>query len=143
MMLMSDIQIREAVLRKIKWDPRISVAVAGGIVTLSGIVDSPRRSLEAHEAAQRADGVFRVIDEIKVAMDARPEATVESVQEAIEASLKQRAELEARRIQISLKDGIVTLSGPVQSRDEERAIIKAASRAPGVRSVNDRLSLEA
>src|SRR5688572_1793366 len=125
MMLMSDIQIREAVLRGIKWDPCISVAVCGGTVTLSGIVDSAMRSLEAHEAAQMAEGVFRVIDEIEVARPTPPETTSQDVERAIEAALKQRAQLEAERIRVSLKDGLVTLSGPVQSREEGRAVLNA------------------
>ena len=142
MMLMSDIQIREAVLRAIKWDPCVSVAVFDGTVTLSGTVDSTKHSLEAHQSAKMADGVFKVIDEIKVAMVNPSEATAENVRGAIEAALKRRAELEAGRIRVSLKDGLVILSGPVQSREEERAIINAASRAPGVGRVSHRLNLE-
>ena len=142
MMLMSDIQIREAVLRAIKWDPCISVAVFDGTVTLSGTVDSTKHSLEAHQSAKIADGVFKVIDEIKVASVDPSEAIKEKVRGAIEAALKRRAELEASRIRVSLNDGLVTLSGPVQSREEELAIVNAASRAPGVRKVNDRLNLE-
>lgn len=142
MMLMSDIQIRDAVLRGIRWDPCISVAVSGGIVTLSGMVDSPMRSLEAHEAAQMAEGVFRVIDEIEVGRPTPPELTSEEVTRAIEAALKERAQLEAQRIRVSLKDGLVTLSGLVQSREEGRAVLNAASLTPGVRGINDQLKLE-
>ena len=142
MMLASDIQIREAVLREIRWDPCISVVVCGGTVTLSGSVDSPKRCLAAHEAAQLADGVFKVINEIKVTEAKQSEVTEENVQEAIAEALRERAALEAGRIRVSLKDGRVTLSGPVQSREEERAIINAAGRTPGVLGVNDRLSIE-
>lgn len=142
MMLASDIQIREAVLREIRWDPCISVVVCGGTVTLSGSVESPKRCLDAHEGAQRADGVFRVVNEIKVTEADPSETTAETVQLAITEALRERAELEARRIRVSLKDGRVTLSGPVQSREEERAIINAAGRTPGVLGVNDRLSIE-
>ncbi len=142
MMLASDIQIREAVLREIRWDPCITVAVCGGTVTLSGSVDNPKRCLDAHEGAQRADGVFKIVNEIQVTKAGPSELRAESVQEAIAAALRERAESEARRIRVSLKDGRVTLYGPVQSRDEERAIITAAGRAPGVVAVNDLLSIE-
>ena len=142
MMLASDIQIRESVLREIRWDPCITVTVSGGTVRLSGSVDSPKRCLDAHEGAQRADGVFRVINEIEVTQAERSEPTAENIQRAIAEALIERAELEAGRIHVTLKDGRVTLSGPVQSREEERAIITAAGRAPGVLGVNDRLSIE-
>jgi osmotically-inducible protein OsmY len=142
MMLASDIQVREAVLREIRWDPCINVTVSGGIVRLSGCVDSPKRCLDAHEGAQRADGVFKVINEIEVTQADAAEPTAENVHRAITAALRERAELEAGRISVTLKDGRVTLSGPVQSREEERAIITAAGRTPGVLAVNDRLSIE-
>ena len=142
MMLASDIQIREAVLREIRWDPCISVTVSGGTVRLSGSVDSPKRCLDAHQRAERADGVFKVINEIEVTPAEPCEATAENIQLAIAEALTERAELEAKRIRVTLKDGRVTLSGPVQSREEERAIITAAGRAPGVLAVNDRLSIE-
>ena len=142
MMLASDIQVREAVLREIRWDPCITVSVCGGTVTLSGSVDNPKRCLDAHEGAERADGVFKVVNEIQVTRNELSEATAAGVEEAIAAALRERAEAEARRIRVSLKDGRVTLYGPVQSRDEERAIITAASHAPGVLAVNDRLSIE-
>ena len=142
MMLASDIQIREAVMREIRWDPCINVTVCGGTVKLSGTVDSPKRCLAAHEGAQRADGVFKVINEIEVTQVGPCEATAENIQLAITEALKERAELEARRIRVTLKDGRVTLTGPVQSREEERAIITAAGRLPGVLGVNDRLSIE-
>jgi osmotically-inducible protein OsmY len=142
MMLASDIQIREAVLREIRWDPCISVTVCGGTVKLSGTVDSPKRCLAAHEGAERADGVFKVVNEIEVTQAEAPGATAENIRLAIAEALKERAELEARRIHVTLKDDRVTLTGPVQSRDEERAIINAAGRLPGVLGVNDRLSIE-
>jgi osmotically-inducible protein OsmY len=142
MMLASDIQIREAVLREIRWDPRINVTVCGGTVKLSGTVDSPKRCLDAHEGAERADGVFKVVNEIEVTQAEASRATAENIQLAIAEALKERAELEARRIGVTLKDGRVTLTGPVQSRDEERAIINAAGRLPGILDVNDRLSIE-
>ena len=142
MMLASDIQIREAVLREIRWDPCINVTVCGGTVRLSGRVDSPKRCLDAHEGAQRADGVFKVINEIAVIQADPSEATAENIQLAIAETLRERAELEARRVHVTLKDGRVTLSGPVQSRDEERAIVNAAGHTPGVLDVNDRLTIE-
>jgi osmotically-inducible protein OsmY len=142
MMLASDIQIREAVLREIRWDPCINVTVSGGTVRLSGSVDSSKRCLDAHEGAQRADGVFKVINEIEVTQADPSCATAENIQRAIAEALKERAELEARRICVTLKDGRVTLTGPVQSHDEERAIINAVGRTSGVLGVNDRLSIE-
>lgn len=208
-----DNQIREDVLKALKWDPRIGVAVSGGVVNLTGSVDSYAVRLLAQEAAQFVEGVFGVNNQIvverpalswtdiEISVAARKalewdslipherigitvtngwvalegevkllrerddaehivgrlagvrgvynqivvnpsEATPENVREAIEEELRERAHAEARRIKVSLKDGAVTLTGTVQSWEEERAIVNAASRAPGVRSIDDRLRIE-
>lgn len=213
MMPRMDNQIREEVLKALRWDPRISVVVADGVVNLSGTVDSYAVRLLAQEAAQFIEGVFRVNNLIGVESPAmywtdmeidvaarktlewdalvpneRIEVTVtngwvalegevtllrerddaermirrlagvrgvynqitvnaleanpENVREAIEEELRERAHIEAGRIKVSLNGGTVTLTGPVQSWEEERAIINAAARAPGVKSINDRLNIE-
>ena len=212
MMPRSDIQIREDVLRALKWDPRINVAVNNGAVMLTGTVDSHMMRLLAQEGTQFVEGVFSVANELEVnspngaltdleiAQAVRnalewdtfvphkrieiavsygwvalvgevdllrereeterivrrlagvrgvynqiavnpPEAKPENVREAIEEELKRRAELEAERIKISLKDGTVTLSGQVQTWEEERAVVEAASHAPGVQGIKDHLNI--
>lgn len=212
MMPRSDIQIREDVLRSLKWDPRITVNVNNGAVTLTGTVDSHMMRLLAQEGTQFVEGVFSVANEIEVnspngaltdleiAQAVRnalewdtfvpherieiavsygwvalvgevdllrereeaerivrrlagvrgvynqvavnpPEARPENVREAIEEELKRRAELEAKRIKISLKDGTVTLSGQVQTWEEECAVVEAASHAPGVQGIKDHLNI--
>ena len=213
MMPRMDNQIREEVLKALRWDPRISVVVADGVVNLSGTVDSYAVRLLAQEAAQFIEGVFRVNNfigvespamcwtDMEICIAARKtlewdalvpherievtvtngwvalegevtllserddaermirrlagvrgvynqitvnalEANPENVREAIEEELRERAHIEAGRIKVSLNGGVVTLTGPVQSWEEERAIINAAARAPGVKSINDRLNIE-
>ncbi|HKS27668.1 MAG TPA: BON domain-containing protein [Pyrinomonadaceae bacterium] len=61
-----DIQIKEDVLKALRWDMRISVRVSGGVVTLSGTVDSYAVRLLAGEAAQFVDGVLSVSNLIEV-----------------------------------------------------------------------------
>lgn len=207
-----DIQIKEEVLKALRWDTRISVEVRDGVVTLSGTVDSYAVRLLAQEAAQFVDGVFRIDNRIEVESPPRSwsdveisvaarkalewdslipheriqitvtngwvalegdvallrerddaerivgrlegvrgvynqiainstEINTENVREAIEEELTKRARLEAERIKVSLNDGTVTLTGQVQSWEEERAIVKAASCAPGVSRINDRLQI--
>ena len=79
MMLRSDIQIKEDLLRALKWDPRIQIAVNNGVATLTGIVDSCAEWLACQEASQRCEEEarrfeegYKVVNEIKVNGLGRP-----------------------------------------------------------------------
>jgi hyperosmotically inducible protein len=47
----------------------------------------------------------------------------------------------ARNIDVDTKDGVVTLSGTVNSRDERDRALRLASETSGVRGVTDRLTV--
>ena len=51
------------------------------------------------------------------------------------------AQHEARRIEVSVENGVVTLTGPVDSFAEKRAVMGVVSHLPGVLAVCDRLML--
>lgn len=48
----------------------------------------------------------------------------------------------AKNVKIITTNGVVTLRGPVASQDEKATIESAATRAVGVRSVDDQLEVE-
>ena len=140
----SDMEISVAARKALEWDAlipseRIKVTVSNGWVALEGEVDLLREREDAERIVRRLTGVRGVYNQMTI----NPSVTrAENVRLAIEEELKARARLEAERIQVSLKDGTVTLSGKVQSWEEERAITTAAGRAPGVRHVKDHLRIE-
>jgi osmotically-inducible protein OsmY len=68
-----------------------------------------------------------------------PDVDPDVVRSAIEQALERRAERESRDLQVRVRDGKVTLTGQVQSWREKRAVIGAASHAPGVRDIEDHL----
>src|SRR6185503_16518775 len=66
-----DTEIKQQVLRELKWDSRITwseigVEVFEGVVTLTGTVDSYAKKRAAQEAAHRIDGVLDVANEVEV-----------------------------------------------------------------------------
>jgi osmotically-inducible protein OsmY len=65
-----------------------------------------------------------------------------AVKHRIEEALERRAEREADRIAVEVKDGLVTLTGRVHSWQERDSVVGAASHAPGVRSVRDKLRVD-
>jgi osmotically-inducible protein OsmY len=71
----------------------------------------------------------------------KPRVSVADVESKIEAALKRSAEIDARRINVGVTDGKVVLSGNVRSWAEREEARRAAWAAPGVRDVDDRISV--
>ena len=109
------------------------------MVTLQGTVPSWAHRSDAERAIQRLVGVRGVVNRITVAC---AQADPVAIKLQIERALERRAERTARRITISVRDGVVTLTGPVASWIERQAIERIAGSSPGVRSVEDRMTIE-
>jgi osmotically-inducible protein OsmY len=140
----TDTEIAQAVRHALEWNVHvpgddIETTVSKGWVTLDGTVDYWSHKLEAEHAVLPLTGVRGVTNNIIVAAS---EVSSAQIHDSIEEALRRRAEREADDIQIKIVDGTVRLSGRVHSYRERRAIIGAASHAPGVRGVEDHLILE-
>ncbi|MEK7832392.1 MAG: BON domain-containing protein, partial [Acidobacteriota bacterium] len=85
-----------------------------------------------------APGVRGVINNIRVVSSVEPER----VKFLIEDVLERRADREANRIRVQVKEGEVTLTGAVNSWDEKKAVLGSISHAPGVTAVNDHLFID-
>ncbi len=140
----TDEQIVRAVRHSLQWDAlvpdeQIHATVTAGWVTLEGMVDSLQEKEETSRAVRSLAGVAGVSNDIMVRvqpLDSR------SVRAAVEAALDRQAHREARRIDIHVDGDTLTLSGRVRSWPERRAVLNAASCAPGVRAVVDHLVID-
>jgi osmotically-inducible protein OsmY len=138
----TDSDIAQAALAALKWNTtvpaaKISVSVSDGWVTLKGQVSWHYQRAAAARAVRDLTGVRGVTNSITL----EPHVTIADVRSKIEAALTRSAEVDARRINVLIADGKVTLSGNVHSvyeRDEAR---RAAWSAPGVTLVDDRIAV--
>ncbi len=140
----TDTDIAQAVRHALQWDvmipeDRITSTVSKGWVTLEGAVDYETQHEDAERAVRNLTGVGGVVNRIRVVVRA---ARAEDVRQAIEEALERRAEREARRIHVETSDGTVTLTGVVRSSGERQALVSAARFTPGVRLVNDHLTVD-
>ena len=110
-----------------------------GWVTLAGQVERWSQRADAERAIRNLTGVKVVVNNITVT-PAKP--VIGDVREAIEQALERRAEREARHIGVDVRDGTVTLTGPVHSWAERKSVLAAARFTPGVRTVEDHLRTE-
>jgi osmotically-inducible protein OsmY len=115
----------------------IKVTVRDGWITLAGQVDWYYQKQTAETAVRALSGVHGVINNVTI----KPRVHGEDVKFKIESALKRHAEVEAKAIRVSVKDSKVILEGKVDSWDERYAAENAAWAAPGVTSVDDRLTV--
>jgi osmotically-inducible protein OsmY len=140
----SDEDLAKAVRNALKWDvlvpdERITSTVSSRMVTLQGSVDTWSQRADAEYAVHRLTGVQGVVNQIAVA--GKP-ADAGKIKQLIEGALERQAEREAKRIAVSVQEGVVTLKGTVRSLGERNAIERAAGFAPGVRRVDDRTTVD-
>lgn len=141
----TDTELAQAIRSALEWDvavphKQIQTTVSNGWVTLEGNV--PRLSLLELTAriVRRIEGVTGITNNIKVEPDVK---ISEQVQKDIRAALLRQAGTEADRIKISGREGNIVLTGTVHSWAEHNAIFGAASHPPGVRSIEDHVSINA
>ncbi len=140
----TDTDIAMAVRNALEWDAlidneRIQSTVSDGWVTVEGDVDFWREREDAERAILRLAGVVGVVNKIKI--QERP-VDAEEIREQIEVALERRADREAERLRVDVKDGAVDLWGRVHSWQERRAVIGSIGHAPGVTQVRDHLQID-
>ena len=138
----SDDEIAKRALNILQWDTflpheNFRLTVHKGLVTLTGEVQWYFQKSGAEKAIRKLSGVTGVVNDITV----KPAVRVADIKSKIENALKRHAEVEAEGIQITVLNDEVTLNGKVESWDERQAVISAAWSAPGVRLVEDHLTI--
>ncbi len=111
------------------------VIVKNGWVTLEGELDWQYQKDAAYRCVHNLMGVAMVSNNIKI----KPSVKCVDVKSKIEDSFRRNSDLEARRINVTMHDGAVTLKGSVSSLAEQDTARWAAWSAPGVTSVTNEL----
>jgi len=143
----TDTEIAQAVRQALHWDvfvpdERITSTVTNGRVTLAGTVDRLVERDDAERAIRNLTGVTGVTSDITVTGPG-PADIDERIERSIDQVLERRAERHARRIRVRVRGGVATVSGPVTSWAERRAVLGAVRATRGVRDVKDELWPEA
>lgn len=141
----SDAELAAAIRHALQWDvrvpdERIGSTVSRGHVTLEGTVTRIRERDDAESVVRSLCGVRSLENHISV--ERRPVEPAE-IRAAIEGALARLARHETKRIEVMVENGIVTLTGPVDSFAEKQAVIGMVGHLAGVHAVRDRLMLPA
>jgi len=138
----TDTDLAHRVVNALAWDvevpdKKIQAKVEDGWVTLEGTVDWQFQRNAAERAVRYLGGIKGVTNLVTIA----PMASPYDVAQRIKAALHRTAELEAKRVEVTARDGKVVLTGSVRSWPERADIERAAWSAAGVMSVDDRLAV--
>lgn len=137
-----DDEVAKRVLNTLNWSvsaPQgIKVVVAKGMVTLTGKVDWQYQKEAAERSIAHLYGVRGVTNELTISPHVEPQ----DVKKRIEKALERQSELEASKIRVTVDGSTVRLDGQVRAWSERDIAERAAWAAPGVRVVDDRMTVE-
>ena len=116
----------------------IKLTVQNGLITLNGEVAWQYQKNAAEDVVRKLSRIVGVINDIRI----KPQVSVSDLKQKIEDALKRSAEVEAKAIRITVRDGgNILLEGKVHDWRERSVVKNVAWSAPGVKAVEDRLTI--
>jgi osmotically-inducible protein OsmY len=144
----TDAEIRAAVLHELQSDgrvaePGVNVQVDGGIVTLSGEVNSWGMRQAAQACAHRVGGVLDVANDIRVRPVDGTRRSDTEIARAVRDTLEWDVFIPDQQIRSTVSDGRVTLEGQVPRYSQRDEAENAVRDLAGVTAVINRIEVVA
>lgn len=137
-------QTREAVIQQLEWDSQldatdVGVTARGGVVTLTGYIDSYAGKLAAERAAKLVRGVRAVANDIQVRLTL--ERTDSQIAVDIDAALRSRFAIPAS-VQATVHQGHVTVTGTAPTYFVRALAAETVRGTRGVKDVSNYIRVE-
>lgn len=141
---LSDTDIAAAVRSSLKRDPgvqdaEIEIACTDGVVELKGTATDLLTKRRAVRVAERVKGVRAVTDRVVLNIDERPDQELEL---QVDNALLFNSSADSYEVDAVADQGVVTLTGNVQSYQEFEMAERLAEGVQGVREVENEISIE-
>ena len=143
----TDEEIQRDVIAELRWDARvkpneIGVQVKGGVVTLTGWVDSYMKKWAAEEAAHRVKGVKAVANDVEVRLPGDSQRTDADIAAAVVQALESDASLRLEKLDVTVAKGWVTLQGEVEWQYQKEDAERVVRRITGVKGVTNLIAVK-
>jgi osmotically-inducible protein OsmY len=140
----TDEDIAKAAVHALKWSVlvpsnKVKVKVSNAWVTLEGEVDWQFQKSAAEKVIRKLKGIKGISNLIAL----KSKLSKEEIKEEIESALRRSADIDAENIQVNTDGDKVILRGTVRSWHEREEAERAAWRSPGVKSVEDDITVAA
>jgi osmotically-inducible protein OsmY len=140
----SDAELQRDVMNELRWEPsidaeNIGVSAKGGVVNLSGAVESFAQKWAAERATKRVAGVKAFAENIEVMLPPYSKRTDADIARSVANVLEWNVDVPHEQIKVMVQGGWVTLSGEVEWLYQKNAAYDAIRSLTGVRAVSNQI----
>jgi len=122
---------------------KIDVDTVNGVVTLTGVVESEKEIKRAIEIARNVEGVKKVVNNLSVEKRGiKSYLSDKEITVKVKLKLIEDPDLKALSIDVDTVNGVVTLTGVVESEYQKKKAIEYAKSVSGVVKVIDNLQIK-
>jgi osmotically-inducible protein OsmY len=143
----SNEELQKSVQDAIKWEPllhaaEIGVSVKDGVVTLSGVVDSYAKKLEAESATKNIAGVKVIVEKITIKYNDLGLKTDGDIANEVINAFKWNWQVPEDLVKVAVENGWVTLDGEVEWNYQKEASQAAIKNLIGVQGVTNNIVIK-
>lgn len=143
----TDHQLKQDVMAELAWDPsikadQIGVAVQGGVVTLSGHIDTFIEKAAVEKALRRVSGVRAIALELDVKLSALHRRNDTELATAVAHALEWHTSISHDALRFTVENGWVTLTGELDWEYQRSSAEQAVRHLVGVRGVSNEIQLK-
>jgi osmotically-inducible protein OsmY len=140
-------ELQTDVQNAIKWEPLLNAAEIGvtakdGVVSLTGVVDSYAKKMEAENAAKKVIGVKALVENIEVKFPNSWTKTDAEVAAEVLIGLKANWSVPNEKISVKVENGWVTLAGDLHWNFQREAAKGAVNYLAGVKGVTNNIKIK-
>ncbi len=140
-------ELQKDVQNAIKWEPLLNAAEIGvtakdGVVSLTGVVDSYVKKMEAENAAKKVTGVKALVENIEVNFPSSWLKTDAEVATEVLSALVSNYNIPNDKVGVKVEKGWVTLDGELHWNYQSEAAKTTVSYLTGVKGVTNNIKIK-
>lgn len=140
-------ELQTDVQNAITWEPLLNAAEIGvtakdGVVSLTGVVDSYAKKMEAENAAKKVIGVKALVEKIEVIFPNTWSKTDAEIANEVLTGLKNDWSIPNDKVTVKVEDGWVTLEGELLWNYQKESAKNAVNYLMGVTGVTNNIKIK-